>query len=278
MPDVHKPGYKVSDSINLLEKKLSDTSIHVALGDCQCSFHACVENETDCGKFSKFILFIIEVVSYFCILPVINMSTSAQLCMSITKSKYENIKHKLPKSISVIPYVGEKVILLAASLNGGNVLDKFVEMLIEWNSELGFTHQYGENSKDHIWSRLTNLSMKYLETETTLKCIPKLFAERHDTNTFASIENMFAGNMNLGEVFASICHGLVKNLIEMFPFDLLTNELGCTRVIATGSVVLKNPIIKAKLQYEFKNLPVVFKESNDSAIGAAMFLKEFTSF
>lgn len=198
--------------------------------------------------------------------------------MAITKSKYESIKHKLPKSISVIPYIGEKIILSAASLNGGNVLEKFVDMLIEWNSELGFTWQSSENAKEQIWSRLINLSMKYVETETTLRCIPKIFAERHDTKTFGSMENLLHSNMKLGEVFASICHGLVRNLIEMFPFDILTNELGCRRVIATGSVVLKNPIVKAKLEHELKELPIVFKESSDSAIGAAMFLKDLSNF
>lgn len=206
------------------------------------------------------------------------MSTSAQLCMAITKSKYENIRHKLPKSISVIPYIGDRVILSAASLNGGNVLEKFVDMLIEWNSELGFTCQSSESEKEHIWSKLINLSMKYMETETTIKCIPKLFAERHDTSTFGSLENLLHSNIKLGEIFASICHGLVKNLIEMFPVDILTNELGCQRVIATGSVVLKNPIVRAKLQYELKRMPIVFKESSDSAIGAAMFLKDSSNF
>ncbi len=49
-----KPGFKISESINILstENSLVNTDIFVAMGDLQCSFYSCCdENETNtCGK------------------------------------------------------------------------------------------------------------------------------------------------------------------------------------------------------------------------------------
>ena len=78
--------------------------------------------------------------------------------MAIDVKKYESLKSKLPSSISVFPYIEDKVLLVSASLNGGNVLDNFIEMLIDWNSQLGFVQQqtYGhsvEEQKNIIWRK-----------------------------------------------------------------------------------------------------------------------------
>ncbi len=51
LPEVKRPGFKVSDSIHIQNLRLDTSSIFVALGDIQCSFYSCAENDTDCGKY-----------------------------------------------------------------------------------------------------------------------------------------------------------------------------------------------------------------------------------
>ncbi len=199
--------------------------------------------------------------------------------MAIDVKKYESLKSKLPSSISVFPYIDDKVLLVSASLNGGNVLDNFIEMLIDWNSQLGFVQQQTcghsvEEQKNIIWRKLIEIATSFLTFDSKLICRPRLFAERHDKTTFASMENIFSGNNKLGPLFVSICNGLVTNLDEMFPRKILIDELNCKRIVATGSGVLKNPILKYQLERVFKDLPIVYKESSDSAVGAAMYLKD----
>lgn len=197
--------------------------------------------------------------------------------MAVDKKRLANLKAKLPSSIAIFPYIGDRVLLVAASLNGGNVLDCFVEMLIGWNDELGFRHPNArtfEETKNLTWNKLFEISTDFLEIDSKLVCKPTLFGERHDSEAFASIHNIFADNTKLGAVFVSMCDGLVKNLTSMFPEDILIDDLGCQRIVATGSGVLRNPILKSQLQDCFKNLSVVFKESSDSAAGAAMFSRD----
>jgi len=199
--------------------------------------------------------------------------------MAIHVNKFESLKTKLPSSISVFPYIGDKVLLVSASLNGGNVLDNFIEMLIDWNSQLGFVQseasgQSVEEQKNDIWKKLIKISIPFLTEDSKLICKPKLFAERHDKLTFASIENIFSGNIKLGPLFVSICNGLVKNLDEMFPRKILIDDLNCKRIVATGSGVIKNPVLKYQLEKVFNGLPIVYKESSDSAVGAAMYLRD----
>ena len=206
---------------------------------------------------------------------MINVSTSSQLCIAINAQEYENIKSKLPSSVTINPCIDQKVLLVAASMNGGNVLDKFIETLIEWNEQLGLIetrHESAQQKKDTIWKRLIDLAEKNGQSE--LECIPRLFGERHDTDTFASLKNICVGNLKLGKVFTSLCNGLIQNIHDMFPMEILINELGCKRVVATGSGIIKNPIVKKQLEMVFNQLPIEYKESSDSAFGAALMLRD----
>lgn len=204
------------------------------------------------------------------------MSTSSQVCISITAKKYGEIKNKLPKSVTMFPYFHDQVLLVAASLNGGNVLEKFVEMLIDWNFEIGLLDSRNDDEfKNRLWSRLIHLGEQKINCSnkiSKLECVPKLFAERHDKQKFASIGNINVNNVDLGHVFASICEGLIRNLKEMITLELLIDELGCNRIIVTGNAIIRNPILKHYLQNEFDRVEIVYKASSDAAIGAANFL------
>jgi sedoheptulokinase len=176
----------------------------------------------------------------------------------------------------MFPYFHDQLLLVAASLNGGNVLEKFVDMIIDWNIEIGLLESRADNEfKSRLWAKLIHLGEQKLNDMNSiskLKCVPKLFAERHDKQTFASFENININNVNLGHVFASICEGLVRNLKEMITLELLIGELGCKRVIVTGNAIIRNPILKHYLQNEFDPIEIIYKASSDAAIGAANFL------
>lgn len=209
----------------------------------------------------------------YLILKVINISTSSQVCISVEQSKYESIKEKLPKSITIFPYFSNKVLLVAASLNGGNVLEKFVQTIFDWSCKLNLINK-NEEFKNEIWSNLIKLSNEF-DQEVSLICKPTLFSERHDKDTFASLLNIKHDNIsNPGQFFLSICTGLITNLQSMFPTDLLKNEFAIKRIVGTGSVLSKIPILKKEIERQF-GLPVVFNRPSDSALGAASFIKDY---
>lgn len=193
--------------------------------------------------------------------------------MAIAKSKYSEIKSKIPKSVSIFPYFDEKVLLVAASLNGGNVLDKFIDTILEWTVELEILNvDQQQKRRDKIWTKLIE-SAQDLKTENSLKFISTIFGERHDMETFGSLLNIRSDNLNLGSMFNALCEGLILNLKNMFPQQLLTEELCCKRILATGSCLIKNQIIKGYLEKEFNFAKISYKDSSDSAFGACLYLK-----
>ncbi len=190
------------------------------------------------------------------------------------------IKKKLPKSVAIFPYFENKVLLVSASLNGGNVLEKFLETIENWFIELDFDLK--SNNRDQLWEKIIKIGHKYLlekiqPGKNEINCVPKLFGERHDMQSFASFDNIRLDNLSLGAVFNSICNGLVKNLKNMITLKLIKEELGCERIIGTGSALIRNPILKHYLELEFNCLNIEYKESCDAAIGASHFLKDLYS-
>ena len=166
------------------------------------------------------------------------------------------------------------MLLVSASLNGGNVLEHFVDLVLNWSSQLGFISQNDPKLKNLTWSKLIELSSEFVNTDSNPVCSPTLFAERHDKTKFGSIENICPGNTNVGQIFASICEGLIRNLHEMFPSELLINLIGCRRIVATGTAILNNPTLRTQLEKKYGSLPIVYKAAADSAVGAALLLRD----
>lgn len=87
----------------------------VALGDLQCSVLATIEKRHD---------------------AVLNISTSAQL--AFVAEDFQPGNEPKVSHIAHYPYFKGKYLAVAASLNGGNALAAFVQMLQHWTMELGF--------------------------------------------------------------------------------------------------------------------------------------------
>ena len=118
------------------------------------------------------------------------------MCFSLEKSEYMRIKSNLPKSITIFPYFNDKVLLVAASLNGGNVLDTFVESLLNWYTQLNMQSDEDralsfKQRKDIIFERLiTRSKCDDGDSSLQLKCKPTLYGERHNSSGFGLIENL----------------------------------------------------------------------------------------
>lgn len=202
------------------------------------------------------------------------MSTSGQVCFQIESSKFYEIKSKLPKSVAIFPFFGSKILLVSASLNGGNVLDKFIDMIFDWNRELAMIDANNNlPSRETIWNKLIELAQKNPATDLELSSAT-LFGERHDTKTFACLNNIRHSNLSVGQLFDAICAGLIKNLSAMINMEFLCCDLKCTRVIATGGAFVKNAVLRKHLERVFSNFEIVYKDSSDAALGAAYFLRD----
>ncbi|RNA39846.1 sedoheptulokinase isoform X1 [Brachionus plicatilis] len=185
---------------------------------------------------------------------VINISTSAQICISINSDLLDSIE--LPKSVSCFPYFKNKVLLVSASLNGGNVIEKFVEMVANWNQNLGV-----DVEREIIWQKLIDQAEK---SDSSVHVNPVLYAERHDRLTFGSIANLRYDNLSVGQIFKGVCQGLIKNLHSMMAKDLIL-KFKCERIVATGGALIRNSVLRSSLESEFDYLPIVYKSSTDAA-------------
>lgn len=77
-------------------------------------------------------------VCFFLLLhTVLNISTSAQLTHAMPADFKPPDSPQPASSISYFPYFEGAYLAVAASLNGGNVLATFVEMLAAWMKDLG---------------------------------------------------------------------------------------------------------------------------------------------
>lgn len=221
--------------------------VYVALGDLQCSVFSCQPQKNQ---------------------AVLNISTSAQLALvTNTESSIaqDSVDDDLLLSSMRVPYFESKDLLVAASLNGGNVLSAFVYLVYSWQSSL---NNNSALSLDTLWSRLIELGLQSPSNMENFSAA--LFGERHDHSMSASITNIRSINMSqlndIGSVFRSICHWIIKNLFEMLGRYSLTLE----GIIGTGSALMKNHVLQHELK-EKVTCQVIFNEHSDAAYGAALF-------
>jgi len=222
-----------------------DVPVYVALGDLQCSVFSCQPKDHE---------------------GIVNLSTSAQLALIVDKQ--ENAQGDQLSSSMRVPYFQSKDLLVAASLNGGNVLSAFVRLIYSWQTSLNTESPI---TIDQIWSRLIQLALQSSSTTTTLEHFSAaLFGERHDPSLSAFITNIRSMNLfqlnDIGLVFRSICHWIIHNLFEM----LGENTSQIEGIIGTGSALMRNQILQNELN-EKVNGSIKYNENSDAAYGAALF-------
>ncbi|XP_026756215.2 sedoheptulokinase-like [Galleria mellonella] len=209
--------------------------VSVAMGDLQCSILSTLENEHD---------------------AVLNISTSAQLAIVADK-----ISDLGCSTIEHLPYFKNKYLVVAASLNGGNVLATFVKMLQQWMLEFGFPIPQSK-----VWEKLIALGLE--APESAMQINPQLLGERYAPLAKACVENIDLSNINLGQVFKSLCNSLVANLHFMMPKEIL-QKANIKRIVGNGSGLSRNAVLQRAVEHHY-SLPLVFTSGGDAAKGAAI--------
>ncbi|XP_014262375.1 sedoheptulokinase-like [Cimex lectularius] len=214
------------------------TPVVAALGDLQCSVLSALKNDDD---------------------AVLNISTSAQMSFIAPSFDPNNIDDST--FVEFLPYFEGRYLAVAAALNGGNVLATFISMLQKWTLELG-----SHLPQSTLWEKVIESASKCETTSLVVK--PKILGERHSPKEFGSVININAGNVSLGQVFKATCTGVINNLHEIMPRDMLLHN-NISRILGVGSALSRNKVLQEEVKRCYQ-LPIVFEGKGDAAFGAAM--------
>lgn len=194
---------------------------------------------------------------------VLNISTSAQLTYAMPADFKPPDSPQPASSISFFPYFDSSYLAVAASLNGGNVLATFVEMLTAWMKELG-----AELNEPCLYEKLI---CSALNQETSdLRVSPTILGERHNPLCLGQVTDISASNLSLGHVTRALCHGVLDNITSMMPAERL-QQAGVSRIVGSGSALARNEVLRQEVERAFPQ-PVVYGQNADSAVGVAMVL------
>ncbi|XP_041808478.1 sedoheptulokinase [Chelmon rostratus] len=218
------------------------TPVGAALGDFQCSVYSCMSARTD---------------------AVLNISTSAQLTFAMPADFKPPASPQPASSISYFPYFEDSYLAVAASLNGGNVLATFVEMLTAWMKELG-----AELSDSCLYEKLIHCALN--QETSDLRVSPTILGERHNPLCLGHVTNISPTNLSLGHLTRALCRGVLDNITSMMPAECL-QQAGVCRIVGSGSAIARNEVLRQEVEKAFPQ-PVVYGQNADSAVGVAMVL------
>ncbi|XP_063152070.1 sedoheptulokinase [Candoia aspera] len=244
LPEVVESGDLAGETSVAWHQTPKCTKVGIALGDFQCSVYSCMTEKSD---------------------AVLNISTSAQLTVFMPP-EFQPVESPDPTSPLVyFPYFGNQYLVLAASLNGGNVMATFVNMVVGWMAELGLEVSESDLYRPMIQAALT-------QADTHLDICPTIFGERHGPTASASVTGITASELSLGHVVRALCRGVVRNLHSMLPSESL-KEAGAKQIVASGGGLCRNEVMRLEVEKAFA-LPVVYGKVADAAMGvAAVMLK-----
>ncbi|KAJ0004291.1 hypothetical protein NQD34_010505 [Periophthalmus magnuspinnatus] len=219
------------------------TPVGAALGDFQCSVYSCMNTSTD---------------------AVLNISTSAQLSHAMPLGFTPPSSPQTNSPISYFPYFDSSYLAVAASLNGGNVVAMFVDMLMKWMSELG-----AEMPKSSIYEKLIGYALT--QDTSDLNVLPTILGERHSPLLLGQVTHISPSNLSLGHVTRALCNGIISNLTSMMPAAYL-HKVGVTRVVGSGTALACNQVLRQEVERAFSQLIIEYRQNTDSAVGVAMVL------
>uniref|UniRef100_A0A8D0FAL7 Sedoheptulokinase n=1 Tax=Strix occidentalis caurina TaxID=311401 RepID=A0A8D0FAL7_STROC len=240
LPEVGDPGSIAGKTICAWHGIPKGTKVGIALGDFQCSVYFCLTERTD---------------------AVLNISTSAQLTVSMPPGFQPPETLDPSSAVTYFPYFDGDYLAVAASLNGGNVLATFVDMVARWTEELGL-----QVEKSAIYTKIIEAALAHNNSKLSIH--PTIFGERHVPGQLASVTNIAVSDLTLGHVTRALCHGIVENLCSMLPVQHLM-EMGVRRILGSGSALARNEVLRQEVARIFP-FPVVYGKDVDAAVGAAM--------
>ncbi|XP_014397422.1 PREDICTED: sedoheptulokinase [Myotis brandtii] len=242
LPDIAEPASVAGRTAHAWFEIPKGTRVGVALGDLQASVYSCMAQRTD---------------------AVLNISTSVQLAASMPPGFQPAQTPDPAAPVAYFPYFDRTYLAVAASLNGGNVLAMFVQMLVQWMADLGV-----EVEESTVYSRMIQAAAE--QRDTCLTITPTVLGERHLPDQLASVTGISSAALSLGHVTRALCRGIVQNLHSMLPSQQL-REWGVERVVSSGSALSRNEVLKQEVQRAFP-FPVSFGQDVDAAVGAALIM------
>ena len=163
------------------------------------------------------------------------------------------------------PFFGGKVAVTAASLSGGSAWAWLVDLLRGWLGALGV-----DRARDELYPTLNALGLEALEAEGTgnagLRVRPTFSGERHAPGLRGEITGITADNMGLGQMCAALARGIVENLRDMVPKEVLC---GKKRVVASGNAIRRSRMFQAVIQRVFMLPLEVCEYVEEAAVGAS---------
>uniref|UniRef100_A0A8B9TQ98 Sedoheptulokinase n=1 Tax=Anas platyrhynchos TaxID=8839 RepID=A0A8B9TQ98_ANAPL len=240
LPEVGDPGSIAGRTICAWHGIPKGTEVGIALGDFQCSVYSCLTERTD---------------------AVLNISTSAQLTILMPPGFQPPETPDPSSAVTYFPYFNGDYLAVAASLNGGNVLATFVDMVSQWMEELGLQVQ-----DSAIYAKIIKAALAQDDSKLSIR--PTIFGERHVPEQLASVTSIAVSELSLGHVTRALCHGVVENLCSMLLVQRLM-ETGVSRILGSGSALARNEVLRQEVERIFP-FPVVYGKDVDAAVGAAM--------
>ena len=139
------------------------------------------------------------------------VGTSSQL--SVIKRRSDHSPLAADNPLKEVPYFNGQNLLVAAALNGGNTVKKFVTFLREFLTLAGITEVQVTDKK--IYEIVTSSALSKMDT--TLCIQPRLLGERHCPTARGSVTNLASDNITMADVSSALCRGIIDNLARMMP-------------------------------------------------------------
>lgn len=174
------------------------------------------------------------------------------------------------RSYEYRPFFGGKLAVTAASLSGGSAWKWLADLLHSWLSALGLGKS-SEAGLDTLYSAMDTLGMEALNssdgTSELLHVRPTFSGERHDPKLRGEISGITADNVSLGQLCVALAKGIVENLVEMMPPEVLC---GKERIVASGNAIRRSKLLQAVVQRTF-GLPLeICEHAEEAAVGASL--------
>ncbi|PAA52602.1 hypothetical protein BOX15_Mlig014592g1, partial [Macrostomum lignano] len=181
----------------------------------------------------------------------LNFGTSAQLGF-LTSEPPQQPSVRDHAGIDCFPFFSpDRYVLLAASLNGGNVLAEFVQTLADWQEQLTGQRCPSET----VWQRLQVLADEAKPASASDPdplISPTLLDERCGGGTQGGsvLGLRMSSCRSLGRLYRSVCLGLINNLLSLCPPAAL-RQAGIDRIILAGSALRRNAVLRRAAALRF---------------------------
>ncbi|XP_033112133.1 sedoheptulokinase-like [Anneissia japonica] len=247
LPEVRQPGCKIGELRAPWQGLPQGTDVGVAMGDLQCSILPHLTSDTQ---------------------AVVNIGTSMQAVFKCPPGLNPTRSNTL-SSLAYFPFFKGTYLTVAASLNGGNVLTATVKMFQQMMQALNIPEEFIQ--EESIFDMLLEKGKCITETDLVIK--PTIHGERHAPNAKGSVTNITPFNMDVGHLSKALCRGLIENLLEMLPREILCTA-GVERIVGCGSALLRNKMLQEELERAYC-LPVELTTDSNAAVGGAIALLNF---